>query len=133
MRCGTRTFGLGTLALVVGATLGMVAADSGVHLSLSSSVPAEGATLDASPTEVRLWFTQAPQAAGTAIRIMTSDSTLMDVSDAAPDPGDPTVFWATIGEELPAGRYAIVWRAMAQDGHVVRGEVPFSVSASGVE
>lgn len=102
------------------------AADHGaLHFSLSKSEPAAETTVSP-PEELRLWFTQAPQENSMSIRLMAGD--------AAVDTGPPTVaaeddkvYSVAVGRTLEEGGYSIVWRAMAADGHVVRGDIPFTV------
>jgi copper transport protein len=130
MRCSTRVFGLGGLAIVLGSVSGVVAAsETTVHLALEKSSPAEDTVLDRAPTEIRLFFSQAPQAAGTSLRLMAADSTRVSTGDAEPSAEEPAVFAAPVTGDMPDGSYTVVWRAMAKDGHVVRGEFGFAVSS----
>ncbi len=96
-----------------------------VHFALSKSEPAAEATVPP-PEEVRLWFTQAPQDNSMSVRLMADDAAV-DTGPAIPDPGDGKVYSVAVGRTLGQGDYRVVWRAMAADGHVVRGEIPFAV------
>jgi len=127
MRCVNRLFLVGGFALLVGVLGRSAAASATFHLALDKSSPSEGAALTEVPSEIRLWFTQEPQAAGTAIRLMASDSTLVPVGDVAVDAGDAKVFSVAV-DDLADGSYSVIWRAMAADGHVVRGEFGFTLS-----
>jgi methionine-rich copper-binding protein CopC len=129
MRCLNRTLGLGALALVLGTVAGTsAAANATLHLALDKSSPEADAELSEAPDEVRLWFTQEPQAAGTSIRFMAADSSLVDLGDAKADPDDAKVFSAAVEGDLPPGGYTVIWRTMAADGHVIRGDFGFSVT-----
>jgi len=97
----------------------------GLHFGLDKSVPAKDASV-APPGELRLWFTQEPQENSIVIRLMAGEE-LIQTEPAVQDPDDGKVFSAAIEGALGAGAYSINWRGMAQDGHVVRGEIPFSV------
>jgi methionine-rich copper-binding protein CopC len=131
MRCSARVFGLGSLAIVVGSVSGVVAAsETGLHLALEKSSPAEDAVLDSAPTEIRLFFSQEPQAAGTSLRLMAADSTRVSTGDPEPSADDTAVFSAPVTGAMPDGSYTVVWRAMAKDGHVVRGEFSFTLVAA---
>lgn len=131
MHCLARVFGLGGLAIVLGSVSGVVAAsETAPHLDLVKSSPAEDAVLDRAPTEIRLFFSQEPQAAGTSLRLMATDSARVATGDAEPSAEDPTVFAAPVTGAMPDGSYTVVWRAMAKDGHVVRGEFGFTVSSA---
>ncbi len=97
------------------------------HFDLKQSAPTKDAHLMASPSEVRLWFTQAPQDGSTSIRLVTSDGNEAPTGDVVQDPDDPTVFSVPVEGTLAAGTYTVAWRALGQDGHVVRDTFGFMV------
>ncbi len=122
--------GLSLLALlVVGGLVLPGTADSRdrLHLQLDRSAPEAESTV-APPSEIRLWFSQAPQAAGTSLRLIREGEPL-EIADLKPDAEDATVYAVALESPLAAGSYTVAWRAMAADGHVVRGEFPFTVQA----
>ncbi|MDE2783506.1 MAG: copper resistance protein CopC [Gemmatimonadota bacterium] len=96
-----------------------------LHFGLDKSVPTKDASV-APPSELRLWFTEEPQENSIVIRLMAGEEPV-ETEPAAQDPDDGKVFSVAIESALGAGVYAIHWRGMAPDGHVVRGEIPFSV------
>ena len=98
------------------------------HFDLNKSAPEAGATV-ASPSEVRLWFTEQPEDGTTSIRLLDGDGEPIHTMDVAQDAEDGRVFSVSLHGELPAGGYSVVWRAMGDDGHVVRGDYSFTVSA----
>ena len=99
------------------------------HFGLSKSEPAKDAEV-APPGELRLWFTQVPQENTITIRLVSGEE-LIDTEDAVQDPDDGKVFSAAVAGTLAAGDYRVAWRGIGRDGHVVRGEIPFSVVADG--
>ncbi|MEX1258240.1 MAG: copper resistance CopC family protein [Gemmatimonadota bacterium] len=106
--------------------LGSTAGGAERHLALLGSEPAADSTV-ASPTEITLWFTQAPQPGTTQIRLLTSEGALVPTGEATADPEDATAFSAKVERGLAPGRYSVAWRAMAADGHVVSAEFDFGV------
>jgi methionine-rich copper-binding protein CopC len=82
-----------------------------------------------SPSELRLWFSQVPQESSTSARIIQGDAPVDVMGGLAQDPDDPKVFAAPFTTPLAPGSYLVAWRTMAADGHVVRGEFGFSVTA----
>ena len=113
-----------TLLLLVPGLTG--AADHlALHFALSGSEPAAEATVPP-PEELRLWFTQTPQDNSVSVRLMAGDA-LVETGPAMPDSDDDKVYLVATGRTLEEGGYTIVWRGMAADGHVVRGEIPFTV------
>ena len=99
-----------------------------LHFSLSKSEPAAEATVSP-PEELRLWFTQAPQDKSTSIRLLAGDAgdAVVETGPPIPDSEDDKVYSVAVGRTLEAGGYNVAWRAMAADGHVVRGQIPFTV------
>lgn len=95
------------------------------HFALSGSEPAAEATVPP-PGELRLWFTQAPQDNSVSVRLMAGDA-VAETGRAIPDSEDDKVYRVAVGRTLEEGGYTIVWRGMSADGHVVRGEIPFTV------
>ena len=111
--------------LVLALTLTGALDHRAIHFALSGSEPVAEATVPP-PGELRLWFTQAPQKNSMAIHLMAGDEAV-ETGPAMVDPEDGKAYSVTVGPDLEAGDYQIVWRAMGADGHVVRGEIPFSV------
>lgn len=100
----------------------------GLHLQLNRSFPAADTTL-ASPSELRLWFSQAPQAQATQARLIRDGEPVGALGALEQDPADEKVFAAPVSGTLPDGSYTVSWRTMAADGHVVRGDFAFTVRA----
>ncbi len=95
-----------------------------LHLKLDRSDPSAGATLDAAPTAVRLWFSQPVELPVTKVTVTTASKQDVPVRalERAPD-GAVVAPLQTIG----AGSYTVSWRTMAKDGHVVKGDFTFTV------
>lgn len=103
-------------------------ADAGRHLQLDRSHPAADTTV-ASPSEIRLWFSQVPQAEATSLRLIRDGSPVSTVGELKPDAADASIFAAPVQGTLADGSYTVSWRTMAADGHVVRGDFAFTVRA----
>ena len=97
------------------------------HLALERSVPEADASVGQGPEEVRLFFTQPPQLAGTSIRVVDTRDRLMDATAAEADSDDPSVVFIRLESALAAGTYTVHWRALAQDNHPVNGDFGFAV------
>lgn len=112
--------------------LGIVAASAvaSAHLSLKESSPKKDETVSASPEAVTLRFTQAPQMAGTSVRLLPKGGRPLDLDPATAREDDPSVVVLEVSETLADGDYEVMWRAMAQDGHTIRGEFGFSVRSA---
>jgi methionine-rich copper-binding protein CopC len=119
-----------TLLLLAGAPVAAMAAAR--HLKLIRSEPLANAHLSASPTDVKLWFTQRPELTVTSIKVKSGTGAAAVERALAPlsrAPAANSPITAPIGAALSNGHYEIVWRTMARDGHVLNGVIPFDVGA----
>ena len=97
------------------------------HFELIKSSPEADATVP-TPSEVRLWFTQVPQAATTTIRVIPADGEPLHTGEVVQDPEDGAIFSVAFHHTPEPGPYTVSWRAMGTDGHVVKGDFTFTVS-----
>lgn len=97
------------------------------HFELSKSAPEKDAHVMGSPSEIRLWFTQEPQEGSTSIRLVTTAGDEAATGDVVQDADDPNVFSVPVTGTLANGTYTVAWRALGQDGHVVRDTFSFMV------
>lgn len=102
--------------------------DAELHFALSKSTPEADSSVG-SPSEIRLWFTEVPEAETTSIRLVGSDGDAIDTGDVAQDEQDGLSFAVALEHALSAGTYTVAWRAMGDDGHVVRDSYEFTVVA----
>jgi methionine-rich copper-binding protein CopC len=99
------------------------------HITMDKSVPADGETVAADVTEIRLFFSGAPLMRGASVRIVTSSRSLMRSTPPAADPADGKQIFVEVDPPLPPGAYVVQWRCIADDGHVMRGDFRFEVAA----
>lgn len=99
------------------------------HLELSKSAPEADAMLTESPSTITLWFTQVPQLAGTSVRLLPKGGEPLELGAVHAQADDGKVIILDVAPPLATGEYEVHWRAMAQDGHVVRGTFGFMVHA----
>ena len=97
------------------------------HLALERSVPDADASVGQELEEIRLFFTQPPQLAGTSIRLVDRRDRLVEATAAEADTDDPSVVFIRLEGALAAGTYKVHWRALAQDNHPVNGDFGFAV------
>ncbi|HSU16913.1 copper resistance CopC family protein [Longimicrobium sp.] len=106
-------------------------AEAAFHLRLVRSTPAEDAALPPGPCHIELWFTEAPELRVTSLHLTGANGRqvpLTALSAHHPRGENPSVAANTRGRLTP-GRYALAWRTMAHDGHVMRGTINFTVAA----
>ncbi|MCY3698609.1 MAG: copper resistance protein CopC [Gemmatimonadetes bacterium] len=100
------------------------------HLSLEASFPKKDETVSISPPTVTLWFTEAPQMAGTSVRLLPKGGEPLDLEPATAQEDDSSVVVLDVSETLADGDYEVMWRAMSQDGHTIRGDFGFTVQTA---
>ncbi len=119
--------------LMLLASLPVVVFAAARHLKLIRSEPLANAHLTASPTDVKLWFTQRPELTVTSIKVKSGTGTTAVERALAPlarAAAANSPITAPVGAALAPGHYEVVWRTMARDGHVLNGVIPFDVGAA---
>jgi methionine-rich copper-binding protein CopC len=94
------------------------------HAELDTSDPKDGAVLDTPPTTITLTFTEGLDASKSSFRVVLDGT---DVATGKPDENGSEVMQAT-GLDLAPGDYVIRWTSAAEDGHLERGRLTFTVA-----
>lgn len=106
--------------LILGAGVGWPPG-AAAHSDLRSSTPVDGAVLRVAPTSVTLVFAEPVQAGFSRVAVTASGGRLVS-SGAAVVVGERIEQRATVSA---AGSYAVAYRVVSADGHVVQGRVGF--------
>jgi methionine-rich copper-binding protein CopC len=123
-RCAPRA-SVAVLTAALGLALGTAAGIA--HSYLERAEPRAGSTVKAAPTEVRLRFTERLEAAFSTVRVTDETGKRVDRGDAQMDAGAPRELRVPLGPLAP-GRYAVHWRVLSVDSHVVEGSFTFRVA-----
>jgi len=99
-----------------------------LHFALRSSQPAADSSVTP-PEEIVLTFTEPPQENSVGVRLIDPAGEAVELGDPTPDDENPSVIRVEVGAVLVASEYTVAWRGMGDDGHVVRGDFVFSVTA----
>ena len=97
------------------------------HFSLVKSSPAAGEKLDVAPARVQMWFSQLPAAGVSTITLKLGEADV-DVKKPVIDAKEKSIMVEPL-KPLGAGDYVAKWRGAGDDGHVMTGEVKFTVVA----
>ncbi len=109
------------------AVLGMVAAmplPVLAHAVVVTAQPALDQQVPAGPLDVRLEFNSRIDKERSRLQLTLPDGTRTDVP-IVPD-GEPNVLTAQV-PSLGSGAYTLRWQVLAVDGHITRGDIPFTV------
>ena len=114
------------VALVVGASLATPATAS-AHAELVSSEPANGATLDALPSEIVLTFSEnVGKPAG--LSVVSADGTVLEAGEL--EVIDDTMRLPLAAAPATPGHYLVSYNVTSADGHPIGGELHFLVAGS---
>lgn len=97
------------------------------HAHLTRSAPAANERLERSPDRVSLWFSENPELRFTSIGLHDSTDAAITVGPVAKIVGDPSGVVAPISAALGGGRYTVIWKTAASDGHPSTGKFSFVV------
>ncbi|MBZ2198673.1 copper resistance CopC family protein [Occultella gossypii] len=119
-----RTLAISAVALFLGLTIHASAAQA--HDVLLSSAPAEGETLSAAPTEIRLTFNNEILDLSAAIVLTDAEGTVLTEEPPVVDGAEVAL---PLPDGVPAGVWTVTWRVVSSDGHPISGTYEFTVDA----
>ena len=127
------TFSTLTATLLLAVALTTPAEAARRHLRLEKSSPAADTVLAASPAALELWFSEKVELGVTRIRLEGPDAKPValgalkfDVRKPGATAEVPSVV-AAIPAALAEGPHVVRWSTASRDGHVVKGEIAFTV------
>ena len=112
-------------ALVV-SSLALVSTFAFAHMKVAKTAPEEGATLNASPDTVRIWYTQEPDRAVSKMKLRGA-GVEMELDVKADSDKSLT---ASLDAALSDGNYTVSWQTAGDDGHIQKGEFSFTVKST---
>lgn len=98
------------------------------HARLVRSVPPAGGWVNAPPSILKLWFSEAPELRFTTIALHDSAGTAISLGSAEAIPNEPMGVSAFVTAPMGVGRYTVEWRTAAADGHATTGKFSFIVT-----
>jgi methionine-rich copper-binding protein CopC len=106
----------------------LIPAAAFAHAHLQKSTPSAGEIVKASPTEIRLTFSEAVEPRFSTIAVVAHGAVAAPVGKPSVDPADDSVLIAPISQALKAGVYKVTWRAVSTDTHKTEGAFSFTVA-----
>lgn len=114
-----------TLAAGALAGLALVSVAWG-HAVLVRSSPANRAVVAQPPARVQLWFNERIEPAYARLTVVDARAQPVDTGDVVVGPEDSRQISVAL-PGLEAGRYTARYRVLSVDGHIVEGELSFTV------
>jgi methionine-rich copper-binding protein CopC len=111
-----------SLALI----LAVASARLEAHAFLKAAVPGVGSTVQESPNEVRIRFTENIEPAVSSIQVFDASGKEVDKRDLHLDRFDHALLHVSL-PPLGAGTYKVTWRVVSVDTHVTSGNFTFRI------
>ena len=96
------------------------------HAFLQRAEPAVGSTVQTSPSEIRIRFTENIEPAFSSVQVFDPSGKEVDKHDVGLDRSDHALLHVSL-PRLGAGIYKVVWRVVSVDTHVTSGSFTFQV------
>jgi methionine-rich copper-binding protein CopC len=96
------------------------------HAFLKNADPGVGSTIETSPSEIRIRFTENIEPAVSSIQVFDASGKEVDKHDLHLDRSDHALLHISL-PPLRAGTYKVVWRVVSVDTHVTNGNFTFRV------
>jgi copper resistance protein C len=96
------------------------------HAFLERAEPAVGSTVQTSPSEVQIRFTENIEPAVSSIQVLDASGKEVDKRDLHLDRSDHALLHISL-PQLGVGTYKVVWRVVSVDTHVTNGNFTFRV------
>ena len=97
------------------------------HAFLKDADPGVGSTIQRSPSEVRIRFTENIEPAVSSIQVFDASGKEVDKHDLHLDRSNHALLHISL-PQLHAGTYKVVWRVVSVDTHVTSGNFTFRVA-----
>ena len=117
-----------TIKVVASLAFAMVASAAFAHAQLQKAVPAVGGTVTASPTEIRLKFSEGVEPRFSGVTLATEAGVAQPTGKPTLDPADDSVLVAPVSQALKPGVYTVTWHAVSVDTHKTQGSFNFTVA-----
>ncbi len=96
------------------------------HAFIEEAEPAAGSSVQTSPNEVKIRFTEKIEPVFSSIRVFDASKKEVDKRDVHLDRSDHALLYVSL-PQLPAGTYTVAWRVVSVDTHVTKGSFTFGV------
>src|SRR6195256_4551213 len=115
------------LILFTAAAAFLIVAPAAAHAVLLESTPSLQSTVSGPHVPIKLRFNVRVDALRSRLTLIHPDGSTQALEISKQTPADTLLAEAT---GLPAGAYRLRWQVLASDGHITRGEIPFTVTPS---
>jgi copper resistance protein C len=104
-----------------------IVAPAAAHAVLLESTPPPNSSVSGPNVPVKLRFNVRIDSIRSRLTLLRPDGSAQVLEISKQAPADTLTAEAT---GLPSGAYRLRWQVLASDGHITRGEIPFTVTPS---
>jgi methionine-rich copper-binding protein CopC len=97
------------------------------HAVLVKAVPPVGGTVSASPSDIRITFSEGVELRFSKIAVTSADGRPVETGAASVDPTNPAILIVPLKTTLQPGSYKVNWHAVSVDTHATQGNFSFTV------
>jgi methionine-rich copper-binding protein CopC len=116
------------LALAILWTMSSVFTVSAHGVEVLKSDPVADSTLDQSPAQVKVWFSEELKTSESTLQVLDSQGNQVDTGISGVDLDDPDHASMKVDlSPLPAGTYVVYWHVVLTDGDASDGQFNFTV------
>jgi methionine-rich copper-binding protein CopC len=112
--------------VIAGLVATLAATAALAHAHLQKAVPADGGVVNASPAHVVLTFSEPARL--TACWIQKGDAAKQKITGLATVPAQQI---SVPMPSLETGTYVLSWRVVGDDGHILPGQIHFTIAPAG--
>jgi len=116
-----------TSILFAAAAALLIVASAAAHAVLLQSTPSLKSAVTGPDVPIKLRFNVRIDALRSRLTLIHADGSAQTLEISKQTPADTLSAEAT---GLSAGTYRLRWQVLASDGHITRGEIPFTVTPS---
>lgn len=98
------------------------------HAFPENSSPHVGATVTASPLQVKIWFNSDLEPLFDQLVVKDAHGQIVSVGEATVHASNPPLLEVPLKPALAPGQYHVYWQVTARDGHHTQGDFTFTLS-----
>ena len=96
------------------------------HVFPDHSDPRVGWEIKGSPSKVRIWFDGLLEPVFSTLQVLDPSGKEVSLQNSRVNEKDATILEVSVSS-LPPGKYEVVWKALARDGHLTEGKYNFTI------
>ena len=97
------------------------------HAVLVKAVPSVGGTVSASPSDIKITFSEGVEPRFSKIAVTSADVRPVETGAVSVDPTNPAILIVPLKTMLQPGSYKVNWHAVSVDTHATQGNFSFTV------